>query len=154
VGVMTKRDDGLEIVGEARCVNLVLEELQKVFGERKLTWGMFANCGVQHTQDVKTKEINLDQIHYASNAKCVARPQLSTAKAEDDAVPELHQLYMSLLGAVAYRAHIRVDVLVFVSALQRRMRAPKVDHVRALDKLLRWIQRHPKKLSRRRFKAS
>jgi hypothetical protein len=70
-------------------------------------WDTFANCGVQHTQDVRAKEITLDQIRYASNAKCVAHPQMSAAEAEDDAVPEMHQLPMSLLGAVAYLARAR-----------------------------------------------
>jgi hypothetical protein len=114
---------------------------------------MFTICGVQHTQDVKTKEIILDQIHYVSNMKSIVHPQLRTATAEDDAVPELHQLYMSFLGAVAYLAHTRVDVLVFVSALQRHTHAPKVEQVRKLNELLRWIQHHPEKLTYRRFET-
>jgi len=54
---------------------------------------------------------------------------------------------MSLLGAVAYLAHTRVDALVFISALQRFNSKPTVVHVKRLNKLLRWLQAHPKKLA-------
>ena len=71
---------------------------------------------------------------------------MSTGKPEDKAVPELHQLFMSLLGAVSFLSHTRVDILVFVSALERHSGGPMVTHVRKLNKLLTWIQRSPKKL--------
>lgn len=86
------------------------------------------------------------QIQYASDVKCIAHPQLSTAEAEDDAAPELHELYVSLLGA-------RVDALVFVSPLRRHTHAPKVDHARKLNELLRWIQQRPEKFTYKRFNS-
>ena len=58
-------------------------------------------------QDVRTKEITLDQIEYAKNMRCIAHPQLHGGKAEDLCCPELHRLYQSLLGAVAYLSHTR-----------------------------------------------
>ena len=54
---------------------------------------------------------------------------------------------MSLVGAVAHLAHTRVDVLVFISALQRHNCKPQIVRVKRLNKLLRWIQAHPKKLT-------
>ena len=59
----------------------------------------------------------------------------------------LHSLFISLLEAIAYATHTRVDVMVFIVALQRRKHTPEVQHVRKLNKVLRWVQRNPKKLS-------
>ena len=117
-----------------------------MFGELKLEWNVFTNCGVRHVQDVRTKEITLGQIHFASNLRSISHPQLSGGKAEDECCPALHQLYMSLLGAVAYLSHTRVDVSVFICALQRHTAKPQLQHVRKLNKLLNWVQKNPRKL--------
>ena len=146
VCIMTKHVNDLNIAGRPEVVRQVLSELQKEFGELKVSWHNFVNCGAQHTQCPRTKSITLDQIVYAQNLRAIAHPQLTSGKAEDKAVPELHQLYMSLLGAVAYLSHTRVDVIVFICALQRHTSSPTIEHARKLNKLLRWIQRHPKKL--------
>ena len=111
-----------------------MKELQVVFGELKVEWHVFTNCGVRHVQDIKTKETVLDQIQFASQLHAIAHPQLSGGKAEDDCSPELHQLFMSLLGAVAYLSLTRMDIIVFISALQRHMAKSKIDHVRKLNK--------------------
>ena len=58
---------------------------------------------------------------------------------------------MSLLGAVAYLSHNRIDVVVFICAGQRYSQKPQIQHVRRLNKLLLWIQRNPKKLGCKRF---
>ena len=50
---------------------------------------------------------------------------------------------MSLLGAVAYALLTRVDVAVYVVALQRVSHAPRVLHVRRLNVATRWTQRNP-----------
>ncbi len=46
----------------------------------------------------------------------------------EDASPELHKLFMSLLGAVAYASQTRVDAQVFICALHRHNSKPKVEH--------------------------
>ncbi len=60
---------------------------------------------------------------------------------------------MSLLGAVAYLALTRVDVLVFICALQRYAATPQIQHVKRLNKVVKWVQRHPKKLHFKRLDA-
>ena len=86
-----------------------------------------------------TKEITLDQIQFANNLRIIAHAQLPGSKPEDLCCPELHQLYQSLLGAVAYLAHTRVDIVVFICALQRVTHKPQIQHARRLNKLLTWI---------------
>ena len=146
VAVLTKHVDDLKLTGEPKAVTTILSELQKVFGELKVEWHKFTNCGVRHIQCPVTKEITLDQIDYAGNLRRIVHPQLTSAKPEDLCCPELHQLYMSLLGAVAYLSHTRIDIDVFICAGQRFASKPQVQHARRLNKLFTWIQRNPKKL--------
>jgi hypothetical protein len=154
VCLMTKHVDDLKITGRSEVVKQVLFEIQKVFGELKIMWRDFTNCGTRHIQDPITKEITLDQIEYTQNMRPIAHPELKTAKNEAMCSAPLHQLFMSLLGAVAYLAHTRVDALVFISALQRHNSKPQIVHVKRLNKLLAWLQAHPKKLIYRRFGGS
>ena len=146
VALLTKHVDDLKLTGEPDSATKGLSELQKVSGELKVEWYTFTNCGVRHIQNQITKEITLDQIDYAANLRRIVHPQLQAAKPEDLCCPELHQLYMSLLGAVAYLSHTRIDIVVFICAGQRYAAKPQVQHVRRLKKLLTWIQRNPKKL--------
>ena len=146
VCLMTKHVDDLKITGRPDVVRHVLGEIQKVFGELKIIWHDFTNCGVRHVQCPRTKQISLDQVAFANALRPISHPQLR-GKNEDPAPPDLHQLYMSLLGAVAYLAHTRADALVFISALQRFNSKPLIIHVKRLNRLLRWIQTNPKKLS-------
>ena len=133
--------------GRGDIVTKVFAEIQKVFGEMKINWYDFTNCGVKHVQCQRTYIVTLDQIHYANTLRTIVHPQVKEGKPEDAADASLHKLYMSLLGAVAYLSHTRLDVSVFVCALQRRLASPKVEHIRKLNRLLRWIQRNPKKIT-------
>jgi hypothetical protein len=47
----------LKSLDDQRVVKAVLTTLQKEFGKLKILWNDFANCGVHHEQDTKTKEI-------------------------------------------------------------------------------------------------
>ena len=62
---------------------------------------------------------------------------------------EIIQLFMSLLGAVAYALMTRIDVAVFVCAMQRVIHKPKVIHVKRLNAVLRWTQANPTRLNLR-----
>ena len=150
--MMTKHVDDLKIAGEPAVVKEILTILQKEFGELKISWHDFTNCGVRHQQDPKTKEITLDQIAYSQQLRKIAHSELSTAKNEDKCSPELTELYQSLVGAIAYLAQTRVDALVFISALQRHNHSPQIVHVKRANKLLGWLQHTPKKLAYRTLK--
>ena len=129
VCVLTKHVDDIKIAGEPTVVKTVLRHLEECFGELKIVWNDFVNRGVRHFQDTKTKEVWLDEIEYAKALKPIEHAQIKTAKPEDLAVEELHRLFMSLLGAVAYLSHTRPDIVVFVSALERQNAKPQVIHV-------------------------
>ena len=79
--------------------------------------------------------------------KTISHEELRTKAPEDECGPELHQLYMSLLGGVAFLYLTRADALVFISACQRYAHKPCIIHVKRLNVIVRWIQRNPKKLT-------
>ena len=108
---------------------------KSAFGKLRLAWLNFTNCGVRRRQGAKTKDISLDQNEYAALLRLIARPDLAWKIAEDAAIPELHSLYRSLLGAVALLLLTRIDIAVFVSALQRWGHAPNIIRVKRLNVL-------------------
>ena len=149
--IMTIHVDDLKTAGEPRVVSSILADLEKQFGALTVHRGSFLNCGTRHVQDEITMEISLDQVECAVALRTIEHPQMKTGRNEERCTPELHQLYLPLLGAVANLSHTRVDLMVFVVALQRRNHSPEVQHVRKLNKLLRWLQRRPNKLTYKRM---
>ena len=86
------------------------------------------------------------KLKYASALRTIAHAELSSKKSDESAGLELHSLYRSLLGVVAFLLLARIDVAVFVSALQRWGHAPLIIHVKRLNVLTKWIQANPKRL--------
>jgi len=146
--------DDLKIAGERDVVDKVMTKLQQVFGETRVIWHDFTNCGVRRVQDPRTEEVTLDQIVYVHALRPISFAELQSAKNEDKRSAELTTLYQSLLGAVAYATHTRVDACVFISALQRHNASPLIIHAKRLNRLTRWLQRNPKKLHFTRFTVS
>ena len=64
-------------------------------------------------------------------------------KPEEPVSPEVARLYMSLLGGVAWTTQTRVDIIVFVSALQRRLKQPRVQDVINLNRVLKYLKLKP-----------
>jgi hypothetical protein len=139
--------DDLKITGERETILKVLKFIQDVFGELKIEWFTFTNCGLRHIQDPKTFGITLDQEEYIKNIKPIIHEDLKGRSSDSECSQELIQLFMSLLGAVAYALMTRIDVAVFICALQRVTHKPKVIHLKRLNAVLRWMQANPKRLT-------
>ena len=145
--LMAKHVDDLKLAGEREVILKILKSIQDVFGELKIEWHTFTNCGLRHIQDPKTFCITLDQEVYVQNIKPIVHEDLRGKASDKDCSPELTQLFMSLLGAVAYALMTRIDVAVFVCALQRMTHKPKIIHIKRLNAVLRWMQANPKRLT-------
>ena len=59
--------------------------------------------------------------------------QLGTGKPDDEAVTDFKELYISVLGAVAYLEQTNMNVLVLISALQRQPQATSYPHTSCKD---------------------
>eukprot|EP00974_Lingulodinium_polyedra_P031536 3033760-Lingulodinium_polyedra.AAC.1 len=64
---MTKHVDDLKLTGRALAVRHILTAYQHVFGELKVGWYVFTNCGVRPVQDKVVMAITLDHTLFASN---------------------------------------------------------------------------------------
>ena len=58
----------------------------------------------------------------------------------------LHNCFMTLLGATAWVLQTRMDIAVYVSALQRRMQTARAIDLRRLNRVIRATQRNPQGL--------
>ena len=154
VALITKHVDDLKCAGERHTVIRILTSIQKAFGLLKITWNNFTNCGVRHIQDATTKEASLDQTEYVSGMKTIPTESYRGLGTNSKCEPVLHVQYQSLLGAVAYTGLTRLDVIVFIVALQRYSHAPEVIHVKRLNILVRWMQKNPRKLCYKRMPSN
>jgi len=151
VCLMTKHVDDVKLTGESKWIHWVLQKVEHMFGELKISWLDFTNCGVRHVRDMKAGTCTLDQIEYTQKLRTITHEEVRTKSTETLCGPDLHKLYMSLLGAIAYVYLTRVDILVFIAALQRFAHSPKIIHVKRLNAVVRWVQRNPKRLTYRSF---
>ena len=87
--------------------------------------------------------ISVSQTHYISELREIPEVQLRSMS-KDDLVDEQHKhLYRSLLGGVAWVKQTRLDIAVYVGSLQRKLQQPCVLDVQNLNRLLRFIKKHP-----------
>ena len=73
----------------------------------------------------------------ASITPCEARVQLSKSDEEDDVDPTL---YRSLIGSLRYLCNTRPDLAFSVGIASRFMERPKVSHLAAVKRILRYVK--------------
>ena len=61
--MIAKHVDDIKVTGEPQEVNLLMQELERVFGELTVTKNEFTNCGVHHKRH-PDGSITLDQDEY------------------------------------------------------------------------------------------
>ena len=74
-------------------------------------------------------------------------PELMKLKDTEELQGLLQNCFMTLLGATAWLLQTRMEVAVYVSALQRHMHAPRAIDLRRLNRVIRWVQRNPRGLT-------
>jgi hypothetical protein len=79
------------------------------------------------------------QNHYANNLKCIDVTSVDTIRPQTPLNEEQHKDYMSLLGGVAWLNLTRMDICIYVQALQRAASKPTVGHLMRLNTVTRWI---------------
>ena len=51
---MAKHFDDFKFTGKKKVIEWVLQQIQEVFGELRIEWFTFTNCGFRHIQDPTT----------------------------------------------------------------------------------------------------
>ena len=102
--------------------------------------GAFIHTGIKHTkvQDKNEPKFHyvLDQNEYASAIHPVTLPELMKMKDDEQLQGLLHNCFMTLLGATAWLFQTRMEVAVYVSALQRHMHPPRAIDLRRLNRII------------------
>ena len=97
-------------------------------------------------QNPTTFTIELDQIEYIDALKLIDIAVYRGKDPETRLDEHSETLFRSLLGAVAFAVLTRVDIAVFVVALQRMAAKATVLHIKRLNVIVRYMKRTPKKL--------
>jgi hypothetical protein len=58
----------------------------------------------------------------------------------------MHAKYLSLLGGLSWLIQTRLDIAVYVQALQRASQSPRVEHLIRLNKVTKWCKRTKAKI--------
>ena len=131
--------DDFKATGAQSELNWVRETLSRAFGgDVKMSQEeVFIHTGIRHSRIQEKNEsdfyFTLDQNEYASAIKPVTLPDLMKLKDEDLLVGLLQNCFMTLLGAAAWLLQTRMEVAVYISALQRHMHSPRAMDLRRLE---------------------
>ena len=132
--------DDLKMAGDEDAVQHILKVLEEKVGKLTVQREKFDHTGIAHLQH-KDGTIEFGQNHYIEQLRRIDDSE-TRGQAENTALSsELTSAFLSLLGGISWVVQTRLDVAVYVNALQRAAKAPAVKHLRRLNRLLRWLQR-------------
>ena len=151
--MMAKHVDDLKLAGDKDTIIWILQQIEKVFGKLKIEWNDFKNCGIKHAQNTSDWSITLDQNDYVKGIKLVEHKDMVGANPEDMCSPEVHAQYWSVLGAIAFALLTRMDIAVFVGALQRHSSKPKYIHAKKLNAVVKWAKANPMAIQFKSFES-
>ena len=138
--ILVKHVDDLKVAGEPQEVEALIRHLEAGFGKLTFNEAEFTNCGLHHRR-LPDGTVSMDQDEYILAMRPIRHAELTGRPSTEPCSAEVHQLYQSLLGAVAYALFSQAWAAVFVIALQRRTSNPLNIHVRRLNLLLAAMQR-------------
>ena len=94
----------------------------------------------------QTYEIWTHQQHYIPQVNEIPVDKKALVPDEHPADDDMKQLYMSLVGAMAWLIMTMPSICIYVAYLQRQTQPPNLGHVRRANRLLRWIRRNKSRL--------
>jgi hypothetical protein len=145
--------DDLKGCGEEAEVTKVLALLTKHFGKLKTDRLKFEHCGVWHEQDLAAKAVYMHQAHYSAQLKLMEIVGLDPTKPEVALNEKQASEYMSLLGALGWLTQTRLDLSIYICALQRAAKSPRAEHAFRLNKVCKWARRKKRGLLYRKVKT-
>ena len=133
--------DDLKVTGLPDEIVQARKILENHFDELKTEENTFEHLGLRHTHhDDGSRSIS--QEHYVKELRTI--PDANLQHQLDEPVDDnVSKLFMSLLGGVAWTVQTRLDIAVFVAALQRKLKSPTGRDVVNLNRVVRYLQRNP-----------
>ena len=140
--ILSVHVDDLKISGLDAQVQRALKILEHHFDQLKLEKDNFEHLGLRHSLEADGSR-RLSQQHYVAELKPIADQDLKLQDPQSIVSEEIHNKFRSLLGGVSWVVQTRPDIAVFVSALQRKMKSPRVLDVLNLNRVLKYIKVRP-----------
>ena len=134
--------DDLKFGGEPQQIETILAALTRQCGQLKICRDSFEHCGIMHDMQPDGSYF-LHQNHYAQRMQLVDMTSVQTHLPKSLVSPTLVAAYMSALGSVAWLIQTRMDIAIYVQALQRAAKAPTVAHMCRLSCVIKWAKRKP-----------
>ena len=134
--------DDLKITGLPTEIARTVKVLEEEFDALKLETDNFEHLGLKHKLEADGSR-TVSQEHYVSELRPIAEASLKASSADDLVSSELAQKFMSLLGGVAWCTQTRPDISVYVAALQRRLKNPRVQDLVNLNRVLKYLKLKP-----------
>jgi len=118
----------------------LLAFLEAKFGPCKSEWSSFAHTGVQHVQN--DDGIFCHQWPYIEQLRQLTISQHKGREENELVNDKEKEQFDSLLGGVAWTVLTRADIAIYVQALQRRGKAPRIVDCRRINIVVRHLTRH------------
>jgi len=134
--------DDLKLGGEQKFIEYLLGELTKLFGKLKIVHNSFEHCGIKHELQEDGSYL-LHQNHFAARMPSVDLTDVNTSVPTTLLNESQSARFLSGLGSLAWLVQTRLDVAVYIQALQRNAKRPTVAHIMRLNAVIRWCKRKP-----------
>ena len=144
--ILSTHVDDMKGAGQPEYKKRLLLALEKKFGQLKLKEANFECVGVMHESSADGHDVWTHQQHYVGQIKAIPIGGRTFAKDDEAADDDMKQLYMSLVGALAWLVLTIPAICIYVAALQRHTQAPTLKHVKDANRLLEWIRKNLKQL--------
>ena len=134
--------DDLKLTGQSEHINLALKQLEQAFDSLKIERDAFEHLGLRHKRlDGGIRSV--DQQSYVSELRPIPEAELRLCSPQSLASETQKQQFMSLVGGLAWVVQTRPDVAVFIAALQRRLKEPKVQDLLNANRVLKYLKAKP-----------
>ena len=144
--------DDLKLTGLPTEISAAIKSLEQAFDALKIEKNDFDHLGLRHRLHSDGSR-TIDQKHYLEELKPIPEASLRLMNANDVVDQAVTQQFMSLLGGVAWTVQTRMDAAVFVAALQRRLKSPRVQDVLNLNRVLKYLKLKPLELRYKKIKS-
>ena len=131
----TAHVDDLKCIANEPAANKLIAIIEKAVCKIILLKDNFEHCGIKH--ETHSHAIVMHQNHYAAQLRPIDLKLVGNHKDEEEVKefsPELHTLFMSLLGGLAWLVLTRIDICIYVQCMQSHAQSPRVEDVKKLNR--------------------
>jgi hypothetical protein len=143
IAICSAHVDDLKLAGEKDIVDHILTTLTQQFGKLKIVNDSFEHCGIWHEYQPSDGSYHLHQNHFTERLKLPDMEGISRDTPSQLLTEPQIAVYLSGLGSLAWLVQTRMDVAIYIQALQRNAKKPTVSHMLRLCCVIKWCKRKP-----------